>query len=119
MMFSIDGNGITGDTAGTAVQLQVLGRLLARLADGQLPSKAALQDAPLLTNWRLATRPALCLVGYCQDHPHLRGPRIITSDLWVHGPDLGWSRTMSRFYRLDEPAEGIDQSWLQPNSGLN
>lgn len=117
-MFSIDGSSITGDAAGTAAQLQILARLLARVADGHLPSKAELRDAPLLTNWQLSTRPALCLVGHCRDHPHLRGPRIVTSDLWVHGPDLGWSRTMSRFYRLGEPAEGTDPSWLASSSGL-
>jgi hypothetical protein len=96
MTFSIDSSGIVGDAGETAARLQILADLLARLAMGQLPSQTELREAPLLTNWRLTTRPALCLIGHCRDHPYLRGPRIITSDLWVHGPDLGWSRTLSR-----------------------
>ena len=119
MTFLIDGQGITGDAAGTAERLQRLADLLTRLAVGQPPSQPELLNAPFLTNWRLATRPALCLIGHCRDHPLRRGPRVVTSDVWVHGPDLGWSRTMSRFYRLGEPAEGAELACLPPSSHLN
>jgi len=119
MTFSINSHGITGDAVGTAERFQALANVLTRLAMGQLPSQTELLEAPLLTNWRLARRPALCLIGHCQDHPLLRGPRIVTSDLWVHGPDVGWSRTLSRFYRLGEPAVGAEPTCLAPSSYPN
>ena len=50
-------------------------------------------------NW--ISRP--CLLGDIQGHPLLRGPRIETSELWAFAPELGWARTMSRFYRLGRP----------------
>jgi len=28
---------------------------------------------------------------------------ITTTDLWMFAPDLGWARTLSRFYRLGTP----------------
>jgi hypothetical protein len=67
----------------------------------------ALAPAPLLVDWRfMLTWAGVSLAGFVAGHP-LRGSRhIATSPLWVLDPDLGWARTLSRFYKLGVPAGG-------------
>ena len=55
-------------------------------------------------------RPMLCFVGICTDHPRLRGPVVATTDVWVTAEDLGWCRTLGRFYRLGSPRGWADVS---------
>lgn len=77
------------------------------LRDGAAVGELALEP-PLLDQWRLAVRPAPCLVGLSTGHPKLTGHDrpIHTSDLWLLSSDGAWARTLSRWYRLGEPAEG-------------
>ena len=77
-----------------------------RIASGIMPDPDQLATAPLIENFMRATRPLPCLVGTCADHPSLNGPNIVTTDLWLVAPELGWCRTFSRFYRLGQERPG-------------
>ena len=83
-------------------RLQRLATDLMMLADGHFNVG---QNAPVLTNWIRTTRNATCLAGEVTDHPRLpgNGRRIITSDLYVIAEELGYARTISRWYRLGRP----------------
>jgi hypothetical protein len=81
-------------------RLETLWRDLQRLASSGSPAPSDLQGAPLLTSWKLSSRPVRCLVGHVQGHPLLDGTLITTSPLWAVDLDAGWVRTESRFYTL-------------------
>ena len=72
---------------------------LASLSAGRAPSDLA--NAPLLSDWTVATRPHLVLSGRATDHPLLGNSAIFTSEVHAIDLDAGWVRTWSRFYRLD------------------
>lgn len=59
-------------------------------------------DAPILDQWRFAFRPAPCLVGLSTGHPRLPGDgrSIVTSEIFLISTELGWARSLSRWYRL-------------------
>lgn len=51
---------------------------------GNGPTEEELARAPLLLNWRVASRPVLALEGLVLDHPLLGAQQITTSQLyWV------------------------------------
>lgn len=89
-----------------------IGRLERLLADlkamrnGRAPSGPELAEAPILDRYLQGVRPVPCLVGEASGHPTLQGVGrlIYTSDLWVHAPEAGWARTLSRWYRLGRMA---------------
>lgn len=95
--------GIRGDIFQNIARVEQIATDLEMVARGEHPSEQALSAAPLMEFWRVALRPVPCLVGICGDHPRLNGPMITTTDLWMFAPDLGWARTLSRFYRLGTP----------------
>lgn len=75
------------------------------LAFGRHPSAAELAEAPILESWALAARTVPCLTGRFLGHPKIRSGRDgVTSDIWIHAPGHGYARTLSRWYRLGEPA---------------
>jgi hypothetical protein len=84
---------------------------LRRLADdlddirhGRHPNRKTLEHGPAIEGWHLATRPTACLTGRVSGHPHVgEGGIVVTTDLWVIAPVLGYARTLSRFYSLGEP----------------
>tara|TARA_E500000318_G_scaffold81496_1_gene76760 strand:+ start:10374 stop:10718 length:345 start_codon:yes stop_codon:yes gene_type:complete len=85
------------------LEIERLERLLAdlkRIRDGDLPSKAELTEAPLIDEYAVAERTFPVLQGYVHGHPALGTTWCRTTELWVIAPDLGWVRTLSRFYRL-------------------
>ncbi|KQT58123.1 MULTISPECIES: hypothetical protein [unclassified Aureimonas] len=88
--------------------LNLLKRLVAdveALVDGRHPSQFALSAAPVLERWTLASRSSPCLAGQFLGHPKIRSGRPgFTSDLWIHAPSHGYARTLSRLYRLGDPA---------------
>ena len=92
--------GIRGDIFQNIARVEQLAADLDVIAQGGLPSEQDLASAPFIDAWTVALRPAPCLVGVCGNHPRLHGPMVTTTDLWVFAPDLGWARTLSRFYRL-------------------
>jgi hypothetical protein len=86
-----------------------LKRLLAdieAIAAGQHPGREILGDAPLLNGWTLTLQTEPCLTGVVEGHPEIADLRpVVTSGLWVLAPDMGYARTLSRFYALGLPAE--------------
>ena len=75
------------------------------LASGRHPTAAALDLAPIIEDWALATRSAPCLTGQFLGHPKIRSGRAgRTSDLWIHAPSHGYARTLTRLYRLGDRA---------------
>ena len=95
--------GIRGDIFHNIARVEQIAIDLEMVARGEFPSEQTLSSAPFMDFWRTALRPVPCLVGVCGDHPRLNGPMITTTDLWMFAPDLGWARTLSRFYRLGTP----------------
>jgi hypothetical protein len=98
-------NGRTMDVFLLASEVDRLQRLatdLMMLADGHFNVS---QKAPVLNNWIRTSRNATCLAGEVSDHPNLpgNGRLIITSDLCVIAEELGYARTISRWYRLGRP----------------
>ena len=75
---------------------------LRRIIHGEAPTRGELRAAPLVDRWSLATLPVSCLTGELHDHPILAGPRVSSSEVFAWAPELGWARTLSRFYRLGE-----------------
>ncbi len=90
-------------------RLEALTADLRRILEGEGPTAADLQDAPLLTGWQHATRPQTCLTGIVEAHPDLGSNRYIrTSVLWSGNSTEGWVRTYSRFYRLGKPRSAME-----------
>ena len=77
-----------------------------RIREGIPVEELAGKFPPFLDNWFRSERPAPCLVGSCSGHPRLTGTGrlIVTSDLWLMSSDGKWARTLSRWYRLGDPA---------------
>ena len=91
----------------TSERLRRLADDLDRIAAGDAPTATDLRAAPLLVDWQLALAwSGVCLAGFVADHPLIANTRIVTSPLWVLDPRFRWTRTLSRFYRLDLPAGG-------------
>ena len=107
-----EADGLRSSDGSTDAHVERLERLAAdilALRDGRLPMSEALAGAPFLEGWIEAATPMPCLVGRVTGHPRLvgAGRPIATSDLWVDARELGWIRTLSRFYRLGRPREPI------------
>ena len=91
----------------TIQKLQMLLDDLVAVGEGELPDQQRLQDAPLIDNWQLATRQAVCLRGEISGHPLLgHAAHGMTSDLWLLAPQRGFARTLSRYYRLGGRMDG-------------
>jgi hypothetical protein len=65
-------------------------------------------DAPILDEWRYALRPVPCLVGFSTGHPRLPGDRrsIVTSEIVLIAEEIGWARSLSRWYQLGRRLDG-------------
>jgi len=94
---------ILGDVMGELARLEALAADLEAIASGAMPPPELLRAAPLIDHWIEVTRPEPCLAGRISGHPHCRGAISITSGTWLWAPELGWARTLSRFYRLGRP----------------
>lgn len=82
---------------------------LERLHSGWTPDEACLDEAPVLSAWRIVQHEGEALpslLGLSTDHPCL-GPgrrRVLTSNIVAFdGAGELWARTLSRFYRLGHP----------------
>jgi hypothetical protein len=62
------------------------------------------KDSVLLSGWSLASRDVLALTGRVEDHPKLGTTFMRTSAVFFLDTQSGWARTLSRWYRLGEPA---------------
>lgn len=74
---------------------------LERIRAGIGPSDEEIANAPCIEGWYLGGRIETALIGNVVDHPLLEG-RAITSQLYVLDPELGYARTLSRWYRLGQ-----------------
>lgn len=82
------------------------------IASGWRPSADILDAAPFLDKWMPIMHRGLrmpALAGKIDDHPRLRGSRIITTSpvLWV-SEDRTYARCLSRWYRLGQPLEPVE-----------
>lgn len=72
---------------------------------GNHPSKRLISEAPVIEDWQIAYRKEVCLVGKVAGHPEIGNGRLTwTSGLWLLSRELGYARTLSRFYALGQPA---------------
>lgn len=101
-MFLVTRDGVEGDVAFELRRLTGLLEDLTRIAEGHRPG-AELADAPFLDDYAPTFRMDPCLTGLVQGHPSVRGPAVLTSALWAYSPELGFARTLSRYYRLGRP----------------
>jgi hypothetical protein len=97
---------IVGDVAGEIARLEVLRADLQRIAGGKLPTIEELASAPLLSPWRLGTSQQSPPAHRDAGGAAVLGPLVRSTDVCVFAPDLGWARTLSRFYRLGRMATG-------------
>ena len=90
------------------IRLRALVDDMEKIRSGALPERLA-GEAPILDRWVLTYRPEVCLAGLSTGHPKLTGAarRVLTSDLWLMSKDRRWARTLSRWYRLDRPADNF------------
>ena len=71
------------------------------------PTPGDLAQAPILSHWIAIENPqshGALLMGSAPDHPICVGNLIMTSYLCGIAEDGSWARTISRWYRLQEPA---------------
>lgn len=91
-------------------KLRALAEDLDRVRKSHAPGEDRLVGTPLIRSWRIVVDPTgLRLVGYVSGHPRTRDGLAMTTQLWAADSDGRWIRTLSRFYRLGEPA-GIEDS---------
>ncbi|HAE54214.1 MAG: hypothetical protein CMI62_05710 [Parvibaculum sp.] len=75
------------------------------------PTPEEIERAPLIDDYAFVQRGVAALQGRIIDHPILGTTSAITSDLHVFAPDLGWARTLSRYYRLGSPSHSMAR-WI-------
>lgn len=87
-------------------RLRTLVRDLDRIHHGDHPDSADLADAPAIHGWSITRRPEACLIGTMRGHPKIAdGSLGATSGLWLLAPELGYARSLNRFYLLGRPSE--------------
>jgi len=103
-------DGVSGPIDHEIAQLEALLADLKRIKAGERPTAAELDAAPIIDAYELSVRAEPCLVGTTHGHPRLGSRLVMTSGLWAWSPELGWARTLSRFYRLGRPVGQERQS---------
>ena len=84
----------------TARRISALAQDLKAIRRGFSPTVEQLAFAPRLEGWDIAFRMELALIGELHGHPELPNGRVTTSSLFILDPELGYARTLSRFYVL-------------------
>ncbi|MEX6509189.1 DUF6634 family protein [Jiella sp. M17.18] len=104
MVLHIPPHGPIEDIGSVVERLRDLLADLEQIEAGWRPTPRDLAKAPRLDDWRVGHRAVPCLTGVVDGHPVIRdGRHALTSDLWLIAPDLGFARTLGRFYRLGVP----------------
>lgn len=77
-------------------------REAARIAAGFVPGETELANAPLLSSWVVEAQfgGAAHLIGMVSGHPSVPDGWCTTSVVLAVDVDAGWTRTLSRYYRL-------------------
>lgn len=76
---------------------------LTDIVEGNAPTAEQLAEAVVITGFEVTQRDVPCLRGFVRNHPILKSKLITTSQLFHVDPTGRWARTLSRFYRLEEP----------------
>lgn len=93
------------DLRGAAERYGDLAEDLHLIKAGLGPLPEDLLHAPQIDEWRVTQRRYEVLEGTASDHPVLiTGDHIRTSLAACLGQDRKWARTLSRYYRLSNPA---------------
>ncbi|WP_275782633.1 DUF6634 family protein [Pararhizobium gei] len=85
-------------------------QMLERIASGTPPTEQALDDAPLISKWKVDEVVYVSgerhrhIFGHFKGHPFIKeGTYGRTSPLLQLDRELRWARCRSRIYRLEEP----------------
>lgn len=89
----------------TARRIHALSADLRRIKLGLSPTMGELDSAPRLDDWYLGYRFEPALVGNLVGHPELADGPVTTSAVYVLDGELGFARTLSRFYNLGKPRD--------------
>ncbi|GEO97870.1 hypothetical protein GCM10007887_01530 [Methylobacterium haplocladii] len=90
-------------------RLRDLADALQAIEDYDAPTQIELDCAPRIEDWKSARREVRVVTGRVYGHPDIADGRpIVTSDLYA-SDGTSWARTLSRYYRLGEPARGQDR----------
>jgi hypothetical protein len=107
MTFIIKNGGPAPQLESEIIRLRGLVQALDDIRRGRHPDGATLASCPKLHDWQVIRRPDPCLTGVMFNHPHIPDGRPgVTTGLWVLAPDLGYARTMSRYYALGRQDRG-------------
>lgn len=107
-------------TRGLSERLQSLAKDCFLLENDVLFVSARLPTAPILDRYLPVLTPlGLHLVGHVTNHPLLGSRKIATSQVWIADPEGSWVRTLSRFYRLGQPADPDDGNRILASSPLS
>lgn len=104
MVITVSQHGPDRDISREVKKTEELLADLKRFTQKQFPTQEELEEAPLIDEYVIVPRSAHALSGLVHEHPRLGTTSIMTTQLWVIAPSLGWARTWSRFYRLGFPA---------------
>lgn len=89
----------------TARRIHALSADLRRIELGLGPTADELASAPVIEDWLLAYRIEPALVGTVIGHPELADGPITTSGIFLLDTELGFARSLSRYYNLGRPRE--------------
>ena len=89
-----------------AGRLAALARDLRAIAEGEAPSPAELDVAPVLDQWWFSQRAMTSMVGTLVGHPRLPDGPVHTTEIWAISTTQRWARTLSRFYALGSQKAG-------------
>ena len=104
MAFQVNRRGILGDIQFEIARYEALLADLRNIATGRLPTEADLQTAPVLDRWMMDTALVPSFAGAVHGHPLRQGLVTRTTDIRVFAEELGRAQTLSKFYRLGQPA---------------
>ncbi len=103
MTIIVKRDGVRGAIAEEIARLESLIADLRRLRRLDLPTAEQPEGAPIIDDYELGARLDRCLTGMVWGHPRLGNRPAVTTGLWAWAPELGWARTLSRYYRLGRP----------------
>lgn len=101
--------GSDAEASRTLATLESLLQDLRAVRAGTGPTRAELENAPLLDLYHLQPYMTFCLSGHVTGHPLLGQTHIHTSQLWALNSNHGWARTFSRYYRLGDSLRDLQE----------
>lgn len=84
----------------TARRIHALSADLRKIQLGLGPSDDELASAPIIEDWFLGSRIEPALIGNVVGHPTLADGPVTTSGIYLLDTELGFARSLSRYYTL-------------------